>query len=152
MSTPTAGDWIRGAGPTLLAPTGRDTLLTAGPWSPGPSGVALRQDGQWTDGVLANHIWSVGGSGHADLNTSFGNPFVTYSAPDGWSTTAQAEASFDRERSDRSVPVVLSIGKRTRFGSEPVQFIGVVRCHAESLDNGPKGIAYRLSIVLLFPR
>lgn len=52
---PTAGGWILGAGPVFLLPTGSDDLLTTDKWAAGPTAVALRQQGPWTYGALANH-------------------------------------------------------------------------------------------------
>jgi hypothetical protein len=55
---PTAGI-IWGVGPVFLIPTGTDALLTAGKFGLGPTGVALKQQGPWTFGMLFNHVWSV---------------------------------------------------------------------------------------------
>lgn len=59
---PTSGGWIWGAGPVFLLPTATDDLLGADQWGIGPTGVVLRQQGHWTYGLLANHIWGVAGS------------------------------------------------------------------------------------------
>jgi len=64
---PTAGGWIWGAGPVFLLPTGSDDLLSVNKWGAGPTGVALKQEGAWTYGLLANHIWSFAGSGKQDV-------------------------------------------------------------------------------------
>ena len=53
--------WILGAGPVFLLPTGSDDLLTTDKWGAGPTGVALKQQGPWTYGALANHLWSFAG-------------------------------------------------------------------------------------------
>ena len=45
-----------GAGPVFLLPTGSDQLLTADLRGAGPTAVALKQQGPWTFGALANHI------------------------------------------------------------------------------------------------
>jgi hypothetical protein len=58
---PTADGVIWGVGPVLLLPTASDELLGGEQWGLGPTGVALKQQGPWTYGVLANHIWSVAG-------------------------------------------------------------------------------------------
>jgi hypothetical protein len=148
---PTAGGWIWGAGPVILLPTGRDGL-TADRWGLGPTGVALRQVGPWSYGMLANHLVSVGGSGNADINATFVQPFATYSPPGGWSYTVQAEATFDWERDDRSIPLALAVGKLLKFGNQPVQIGGALRYYASHFDNGPRGFAYRFSVSFLFPR
>jgi hypothetical protein len=75
---PTSGGWIWGAGPVFLFPTGSDDLLTTDKWGAGPTGVALRQQGPWTYGVLTNHIWSFAGDDdRPDVNATFLQPFLT---------------------------------------------------------------------------
>ena len=58
---PTAGGWIWGAGPVFLLPTATEDVLGTEKWGIGPTGVALKQTGPWTVGILAGHIWSVAG-------------------------------------------------------------------------------------------
>jgi len=67
---PTAGGLIWGAGPVFLIPSGTD-FISADKWGLGPTGVVLKQDGPYTYGALANHIWSVGGSGQQDISNTF---------------------------------------------------------------------------------
>lgn len=150
---PTSGGWIWGAGPVFLLSTGTNDLLTADKWGLGPTGVALRQEGPWTFGALANHIWSVAGSSsRADVNSSFLQPFLTYTTPSAWSFVLQAEATYDWERRDASVPVGAFIGKVTRIGGQTVQFVGGPRYYVSHFDNGPKGLGARFTVTLLFPR
>lgn len=65
---PLARSWIWGVGPVLLLPTASDDLLTADQWAAGPTVVALRQQGLWTMGALANHLVAVMATrqGHAE--------------------------------------------------------------------------------------
>jgi hypothetical protein len=150
---PAAGGWIWGAGPVLRAPTGSNDLTTTDRWGLGPTGVALRQHGPWTFGALANHVWSIGGSSaRPDLSTTFVQPFMTCTTPDGWSFTLQAEASYDWERSDASIPVTALVGKVLRIGPMPVQINVGPRYYVSHLENGAKGWGARLSVTLLFPR
>jgi hypothetical protein len=152
-SRPTAGGWLWGVGPVVLVPTGTNDLLTTDRWGLGPTGVALRQDGPWTIGALANHVWSVGGSsGRPDVNSSFLQPFMSYTTPSAWSFTLQAEATYDWERRDASIPVSALVGKVFRIGMLPVQVNVGPRYYATHFDNGPKGWGARLSITLVFPR
>lgn len=150
---PSAGGWIWGVGPVFLLPTGTDELLTTDKWGLGPTGVALRQDGPWTYGALANHIWSVAGSsGRPDVNSTFLQPFLTYTTKDAWSFVLQAEATYDWERDDASVPVGVFIGKLFTVGRQPVQVVGGPRYYVSHFDNGPKGWGLRLAVTLLFPK
>jgi hypothetical protein len=149
----TASGWIWGAGPVLLLPTASDDLLGADKWGIGPTGVALKQDGPWTYGALANHIVSVGGdSDRSDINATFLQPFISYTTPDGWSYTAQAEATRDWENHEWNVPVGVLVGKVSRIGSQMVQFGAGIRYYASSTDNGPEGLAFRFNFVLLYPK
>ncbi len=150
---PTEGGLLWGAGPVFLLPTGTDDLLTAKKWGLGPTGVVLAQVGPWTYGALANHIWSVAGSSsRPSVNTSFVQPFAIYTTPSAWSFGLQAEATYDWERSDASVPVTMFLGKVVWLGPMPVQIIGGPRYFVSHFDNGPKGWGARLSLTLVFPR
>jgi hypothetical protein len=66
---PGPGGLIWGIGPALLLPTYADPLLSSEKWGAGPTGVALVQNGGWTVGVLANHIWSYAGEGSRQAST-----------------------------------------------------------------------------------
>lgn len=150
---PTSGGWIWGAGPVFLIPTATDNLLGADKWGAGPTAVALRQQGPWTYGGLANHIWSFAGdSDRPDVNATFVQPFVTYTTPDAWTFGANMEATFDWENNDESIPLNVFASKVTTLGSQLVQIGGGLRYWIADADNGPEGIGFRINFVLLFPR
>jgi hypothetical protein len=95
---PTAGGWIWGAGPVELLPTASDDLLGGKRWGLGPTGVVLKQQGAWTVGMLANHIWSVAGDDkRADINATFLQPFVAYITKTKTTLTLQTESTYDWE-------------------------------------------------------
>jgi hypothetical protein len=76
---PTAGGLIWGVGPVALIPTASDATLGGEKWGMGPTGVALKQSGPWTVGMLANHIESFAGDDdRADISATFLQPFVAY--------------------------------------------------------------------------
>ena len=150
---PTADGWLWGAGPVFLAPTGTDELLTTDKWGLGPTGVALRQVGPWSYGALANHVWSVAGpSNRPNVNSTFLQPFLTYTTPTAWSFVVQAEATYDWERRDASIPVTMLVSKVTRIGGQTVQFSAGPRYYAAHFDNGPKGWGARFVVTLVFPK
>ena len=149
---PTAGGWIWGAGPVFLLPTGSDDLLTVDKWGAGPTGVALKQEGRWTYGLLANHIWSFGGSGDQDVNATFAQPFVSYTTPAAWSYTFQTESTYDWENTQWTVPISGVVSKVTTVGDQLVSFAGGVRYWADGPESGPHGWGLRLVVTLLFPR
>lgn len=149
---PTAGGLIWGVGPVLLVPSGSDDLLSAKKWGLGPTGVVLKQQGPWTYGALANHIWSVGGSGSQDISTTFVQPFVSYTLPTAWSFTLNTESTYDWERSQWAVPVNFVVSKVARLGDQLVSVGGGARYWADGPDSGPHGWGFRLVVTFLFPR
>jgi hypothetical protein len=58
-----------GAGPIFLYPTASNDLLGARQWGAGPTGVVLKQSGPWLYGILANHLWTIGGVPHLPSGT-----------------------------------------------------------------------------------
>lgn len=150
---PSASGWIWGVGPVLLLPTGSDELLTADKWGAGPTGVALKQSGQVTLGALANHIWSFAGDdARQDISSTFLQPFFSYTLPTGLSYTLNTEATYNWKSEQWTVPVFAGIGKVSRIGKQPVQYVAGLRYYADSPDSGPHGLAFRFNFVLLYPR
>jgi hypothetical protein len=148
-----AGGWIWGAGPVLLVPTGSDPLLSARKWGAGPTGVALRQAGPWSYGMLANHVWSFAGNdSRADINASFVQPFVTYTTPTAWTFALNTESTYDWDREQWSLPVNANLSKVLRLGGQTLSLGGGVRYWADGPDSGPHGWGLRLSLTLLFPK
>ena len=150
---PTSGGWILSVGPAFLLPTGSDDLLTADQWAAGPTGVALKQQGPWTYGVLANHLWSFAGDDdRADVSATFLQPFVTYTTPTAWSFSGTTESTYDWEGSQWSVPLNLVVTKVTRIGGQLVSIGGGLRYWADVPESAPEGFGARLVVALLFPR
>lgn len=150
---PTAGGWIWGAGPVFLVPTANDDLLGGEKWGAGPTGVALKQDGPWTYGVLANHIWSFAGDNdRSDVNATFLQPFVTDTTPTAISYGLNAEMTFDWENDEENIPLAFSVSKVTKLGNQLVSIQGALRYYVEHIDAGPEGLGYRIVFTLLFPR
>jgi hypothetical protein len=145
--------WILGAGPVFLIPTGSNDLLTADKWGAGPTGVALKQAGPWTYGALVNHIWSFAGDNdRQDINTSFIQPFVSYTTPAGMSFTLQTESTYDWENGNWTIPVAGLVSRVASIGKQPISFGGGIRYYVESPESGPDGLAFRVFASLLFPR
>ncbi len=152
-TAPTASGWIWGAGPAFLLPTGTNDLLTTDKWGIGPTGVMLRQQEQWTVGVLANHIWSVAGeSARDDVSTTFMQPFMSYTTPTAWTYSLQTESTYDWENSDWQVPIRASVSRVTRIGGQLLSLGGGVNYWLESPDSGPEGWGFRTTLTLLLPR
>ncbi len=150
---PTDSGWIWGAGPVLLIPTATDDLLGGEQFGVGPTAVALRQQGPWTYGALANHIWSVAGNDdRSDINATFAQPFISYTWPSAWTASFNAEGTYNWESDELNLPLSLIVSKVTKIGGQLVSIAAGPRYYVASTDNGPEGVAARLICTFLFPR
>ncbi|WP_043518494.1 hypothetical protein [Achromobacter arsenitoxydans] len=148
---PGAGGTIWGVGPVFLLPTASRSALGAKAWGAGPTAVALKQDGPWTYGLLANHIWGIGDKGR-DVSSTFAQPFVNYTTASAWTTALNTESTYDWKRGQWSVPVHLNLTKVMRIGDQPFSIGGGLRYWATSPEGGPSGLGFRLQFTLLFPK
>ncbi len=150
---PGPGGLIWGMGPVFLLPTGTHELLGSEKWGAGPTAVALKQEGSWTVGALANHIWSFAGDrDRSDISSSMFQPFVSYTTDDAWTFALNTESTYDWNSDQWSVPINFSVSKVVKFGTQPVSFQAGARYWAASPDNGPEGWGYRANITFLFPK
>ena len=150
---PSSSGWVWGAGPVFLLPTGSDDLLTADQWATGPTAVVLKQQGPWTYGALANHLWSFAGDeDRGDVNATFLQPFLSYTTPAAWTFALNTESTYDWEGEEWNVPVNAILSKVTRVGSQLVSVGGGLRYWADSPDSGAEGLGVRLVFTLLFPK
>jgi hypothetical protein len=141
-----------GVGPVFLYPTGTNGY-TQRQWGVGPTGVALRQSGQFMYGALANHIVSLGGTPDRSerINATFLNPFVSYLIPGGTTLTLQTESTYDWERRQWTVPIVGVASQLVQLGGQTVQLGLGARYYAERPQGGPDwGLRFAVSFV--FPR
>lgn len=149
---PTAGGWIWGVGPVELLPSATDEMLGGKKWGLGPTGVALKQVGPWTVGMLANHIWSVAGDDErADINATFLQPFVAYITKTKTTLSLQTESTYDWENETWSVPVIGQVSQMFKIGPQILQFGVGVKYYAKSPDSGPAGWGFRAQLTFLFP-
>ncbi len=150
---PTAGGLIYGVGPVFLLPTATDWRLGAEKWAVGPTGVVLKQQGPWTFGALANHLWSVAGdSDRASVNATFVQPFVTYVTPTFTTFAVNTESTYNWSDDQWTVPVNCSVSQLLRVGGQLLQ-VGVgARYWAEGSNAAPEGWGFRFTTTLLFPR
>jgi hypothetical protein len=143
------GGVIWGAGPALLVPTHTD-FISAGKWALGPTAVMLKQAAGWTVGALANHLWSVGGSGTQNVSSTFLQPFLSYTTKDAWTFGLNAESSYDWTAQQWTVPINATASKLVRFGQQPVSLGVGARYYADSPAGGPHGWGLRLVMTFLF--
>jgi hypothetical protein len=150
---PTAGGWIWGVGPVELLPSATDEMLGREKWGLGPTAVALKQQGAWTVGMLANHIWSVAGNDdRADMNATFMQPFVSYVTKTKTTFAVVTESTYDWENEAWSVPVIAQVSQLFKVGPQILQFGVGAKYWAESPDNGPEGWGFRAQLTFLFPK
>jgi len=150
---PTAGGLIWGVGPVFLLPTATDKLLGADQWGLGPTAVVLRQQGPWTYGGLANHIWGVAGSSRLeDIDATFLQPFLSYTTPTAWTYSINSESTYDWAAEEWSVPVNISVNRIIRIGGQLFSIGGGPRWWVDSAPNGPEGLGLRLQVTLLLPK
>jgi len=148
----TDSGWILGVGPVFLLPTASDEFLGSEKWGAGPTFVGLKQDGPWSYGMLANHIWSVGGkSSREDISSTFLQPFVTYTTSDAWTFALQTETSYNWKSSEWSIPLECNVAKLTKFGNQSVSLSVGLKYWADAPDSGAKGLAFRAGVTFLFP-
>ena len=150
---PTSSGIIWGVGPVFLLPTATDDLLGGGKWGAGPTAVALKQSGPWTYGALVNHIWSFAGDeDRQDVNSTFLQPFISYTTPKAWTFALNTESTYNWETEDWSVPINFTVAKLVKVNKQPIQLMAGVRYWAQSPDNGPDGFGARLAVTFLFPK
>ena len=149
---PTAGGLIWGVGPAFLIPTATDNIATD-QWGAGITGVALRQTGPWTVGILANHLWSItGDSDDGDISATFLQPFLNYTTPAAVSFALNTETTYDWENEEWSVPINAIVSKTTHVGHQPIQFGAGLRYWLDAPEAGPDGWGARAVVTFLFPK
>jgi hypothetical protein len=144
--------WIVGAGPVFLYPSASEALLGTEQWAAGPTAVVLKQEGPWTYGALANHLWNYAGDEtRADVNATFLQPFVSYITPSKTTYTLNSESTYDWEQGQWNAPLNLIVSQLLKVGSQPLQLSVGARYYIEGPDGGPEW-GMRAAVTLLFPR
>ncbi|WP_449287064.1 transporter [Marinobacter sp. PE14] len=149
---PTSNGLIWGVGPALLLDTATDEALGSEKWGIGPTGVALKQEGPWTYGLLANHIESyAGNSSRTDVSATFVQPFMSYITETKTTLGLNTESTYDWEAEQWSVPVNFTVNQLLKVGDQLLQVGGGVRYWADAPETGPDGWGLRLQITFLYP-
>jgi len=151
--SPTAGGWIWGAGPVFLLPTATQDALGAEKWGIGPTGVALKQSGPWTVGILAGHVWSVAGNdSRADISSTTLQPFFSYTTKSHTTIGAYTESAYDWKGEQWQVPLIFQAGQLFKVGPQIMQLAVAAKYWAEAPDDGPDGWGLRVQLTFLFPK
>jgi hypothetical protein len=149
---PTASGWIWGAGPVLSLPTASEDRLGTEQFSIGPTAVVLKQEGGWTYGGLANHLWSVAGDGgRPDVSATFLQPFISYTTKTQTTFGLNTESSYNWKTEDWTVPINATVSQLTKFGEQPVSLQLGYRYYAEAPTGGPDW-GLRFQATFLFPK
>jgi hypothetical protein len=152
--SPVESSVIWGVGPVLLVPTATKDVLGTEKWGAGPTGVVLKQQGPWTFGALANHIWSFAGDGDRDsVNLTFLQPFVSYTTPDAWTFTLQTEATrnWEANEDEWTVPIGAFASKVIDVGGQKISLQGGPRYYATGPNTAPDW-GLRFAVTFLFPK
>jgi hypothetical protein len=145
------GGWILGAGPVGYYPTATESELGAGTLGFGPTIVALQQKDGFTYGILANHIWSVAGWGDSAVNSTFLQPFLSYTTKTYTTFSINTESTYNWDNSQWTVPINASIQQLIKIGKMPVAFQFGYRYYAQRPSEGPEW-GLRFSVTFLFPK
>lgn len=144
------GGWILAAGPVFLWPSATNDLLGSEKFGAGPTGVLLRQQGSWTYGVLANHIWSYAGADDRPyVSSTFVQPFVSYTTKTHTSFALNTEAGYDWRAEQWTVPINVSVSQLTKIGKLPVSFALGFKVYAEGPSGSPDwGLRFTVTPVI----
>jgi hypothetical protein len=143
--------FLWGIGPAVSLPA-TDSQIASQRWGLGPTVAVIVQPGQWTIGVLADHIWSVGGSGSSgELNETYLQPFVSYTTKDAVTFTLESETYYYWTDHEWSVPLHAEVTKLLRICGQPISVGPAVRYWVANTETGAHNWGFRFSATLLFP-
>lgn len=148
---------IWGVGPVVALPMTTDPSLGSGKWSAGPTGVVLKQSGQWTYGALVNHLWSFADTGDIDrndVNQSYLQPFVAYTTKRAvtFNVSSESTANWEAASGEKwTVPINVNVSKVTKLGPFPFSLGGGVGVFVEKPEGAPEW-KLRFTATLILPR
>ncbi len=141
---------VFGIGPAFIWPTATSNL-GSGQWAAGPTFIVLRQSGHLSVGLLANQLWRYAGdSSRPPVNTTFMQPFATYTFADTTSLSLNTETSYDWTHSQWTVPINFGVAHLVNVHGQRLQLGVFGKLYAAS-PNGPQA-GFRFTATFLFPR
>jgi len=150
---PEGGSLIWGVGPVFEFPSGGSERGSE-KWSAGLSGVALKQPGNWTLGILANQVWSYAGSSdRQDVSKGLAQYFIVYQLGEGWYLNSAPIITVDWKADEGQkwkVPFGAGGGKLLFLGKLPINLQTQVYYYVVKPDVGPDW-QWRLQVQTLFP-
>lgn len=150
--SPKNSDPVWGVGPVFLWPTATNDSLGSEKWGAGITGLVLKQQGPWTYGVLANHIWSYAGDNDRPyISTSFVQPFLAHNTKSGFGLTLQAETTYDWNAEEWTIPIGLFASQVFKVGDQSMSLAAGPRYYADAPDDGADW-GFRVVLTLIFPK
>ena len=147
---------IWGLGPILQLPTNSTDRIGTNKWGIGPTAVALKSEGHWLVGVLANNIWSFAGPDNAaSINQMLVQPIINYNFAEGWYATSSPEITADWKASsdDRwTVPIGGGFGKIFKIWDQAMNGQVQAFYNVVSPDDVGGNWTLRVQFQLLFPK
>lgn len=152
---PQGGSVMWGVGPVVELPTGGERR-GGQKWNLGPSGVLLKQQGQWTLGILANQVWSIAGNADRDaVSRGLLQYFIVRQMGNGWylNSAPIITANWKAESGQQwIVPFGVGGGKLLFLGKLPVNLQSQVYYNVVKPDIGPDWqLRFQLQILLPAP-
>ena len=121
-------DWLWGLGPVLQVPTISSATLGSSVWGGGPTAILVYLNGPIVAGVLANNVWSFGGT-HGPGGNSYDNfliqPFGNYNFGDGWyvGSSPIITANWQANGTKWTVPIGADAGRVFKVGKLPINVL-----------------------------
>jgi hypothetical protein len=126
LSPAHSGNWILGAGPTVIFPTATSTFTGQGKWQAGPGVVVGYLTKHFILGVFPQQWFSIGGDPDRPATSQLNlQPLASVFFGDGWNVgySGNILANWKASSGDVwTVPVGLGVGKVVRLGRLPVKF------------------------------
>jgi len=151
--TEPSGNWVWGAGPSVLLPTRSDPLFGSDYLGLGPSAVVYYTKNEWGAGVVLQNVWSLGGQGPNKVNEFGAQYFLNYNLPKGWFlySNSTVTADWTANSGDRwTLPVGGGVGKVFNVGGQSMSASLQGVANVVRPANAPTW-ALNLQVSLLFP-
>jgi|SRR5208337_2367859 len=120
--------WLWGLGPIVQIPTISGPGLGSNLWGGGPTAVIVYINGPIVAGVLANNVWSFGGThgpGGNSYNSFLTQPFFNYNFGGGWyvGTAPIITANWQADGTKWTVPAGVQAGRVFKVGKLPINLL-----------------------------
>src|SRR5260370_19787587 len=119
LVSPPTGNWLFGAGPTLLLPTATRRQFGRQQWGAGPAFIVGYKAKDWIAGVFPQYTWRIAGwNGKDKLDASYLSLlyFFAYTLPDAWQIGFNPTINYDVKATSGNrwnVPVGLFVSRTT---------------------------------------